>query len=109
MMLFQVKLSHISNPRSHQLTMDHLPSLLERPSRKLLRTQPKMFSLNTTPHGADTARSLHQSGMSSLNSTKTNQTLLLPNSMPPSTRPRELRLRDTQPSSSIQRIIRMEL
>merc|ERR1719223_2120223 len=95
--------SHISSPSQSQLTTtDQLPSSLDPNSMRSPLIKPRMSSSSSTPHGADTARSSPQFGMSSVSTSRTTLTSLSPNSMPPSTKPRELISEDTQPLSSTQ-------
>merc|ERR1719276_165536 len=66
-----------------------------------------MSLLSTTPHGADSARSLPQSGKNSVSNMPARRTSSLPNSTPPLTKLMVFKLADTQLSSSIQRITRL--
>jgi hypothetical protein len=97
MMSLLEKLSHISNLNQSQRNKKvQLPLLLDKNSIKLLRIQPRMFSLSTMLHGVDIAKSLLQFGMISLRLTLIIMTLSLLNSMLLPTKLKVLKLEDTQ-------------
>merc|ERR1712070_628763 len=84
------------NPQLLQILKEMLLLVLVLNTKRLLRIQPRMSLLSSTPHGAVIAKSLPQSGMSLVKPTRINQILSLLNSMPPLMKLKELRSEDTQ-------------
>merc|ERR1712037_455914 len=92
-----------SSPKTSQTTPT-TPSRLssERTSTTSSSTPPRTSSSSSTPHGADTANPLPQSGTSSVRSTRITLTSSSPSLTPPLTNSKMSRSRDSPPSNSSQ-------